>query len=185
MGCHSLLQGIFQPGDWTWVSCIAGVFFTDWATKEAQKFQYKEVLGPTTKVWQMNLHFYIMLKWNLCKTPYLHMYICIIWVPLNGLFYLIEQLLIQTVSRSPLCSSAQASHCHGFSCCGAQALGHTSFRSCSTQGSVVVSHGLHLLCSMWNLPRPGVESTSPALAGRFLSFVPPSTPAIQKPFKFH
>ena len=85
VGCHSLLQGIFQPGDWNRVSCIAGVFFTDWATKEAQKFQYNEVLGPKTKVWQMNVHFYIMLKWNLCKTPYLHVYVCIIWVPLKGL----------------------------------------------------------------------------------------------------
>ena len=52
VGCHSLLQGIFQakilewvaipfsrgsswPGDWTWVFCIAGRFFTIWATREA------------------------------------------------------------------------------------------------------------------------------------------------------
>ena len=28
-------RGFFQPGDQTWVSCIAGRFFTIWATKEA------------------------------------------------------------------------------------------------------------------------------------------------------
>ena len=30
-------RGSFQPRDWTWVSCIAGGFFTISATREAQK----------------------------------------------------------------------------------------------------------------------------------------------------
>ena len=30
-----------------------------------------------------------------------------------------------------------------------------------------------LLCSMWDLPGPGLEPMSPALAGRFPSFRPP------------
>ena len=33
--CHFLLQGIFPTQGLTWVSCIAGRFFTDWATREA------------------------------------------------------------------------------------------------------------------------------------------------------
>ena len=33
--CHALLQGSSQPREWTWVSCIAGGFFTIWATREA------------------------------------------------------------------------------------------------------------------------------------------------------
>ena len=33
--CHFLLQGSFQPRDWTQVSCTEGRFFTDWATREA------------------------------------------------------------------------------------------------------------------------------------------------------
>ena len=37
VGSLSLLQGIFQPRDQTQVSCIAGGFFTNWATREAQK----------------------------------------------------------------------------------------------------------------------------------------------------
>ena len=31
-------RGSFQPRDWTQVSCIAGRFFTSWATREAQEY---------------------------------------------------------------------------------------------------------------------------------------------------
>ena len=31
----SFSRGSSQPWDWTWVSCIAGRFLTDWATREA------------------------------------------------------------------------------------------------------------------------------------------------------
>ena len=34
-GSHSLLRGSSWPRDRTWVSCIAGRFFTIWATREA------------------------------------------------------------------------------------------------------------------------------------------------------
>ena len=79
---------------------------------------------------------------------------------------------------------AQASHCGGFSCCGARALG--------AWASVVVAHGLsscgsralerrlsscgtwaQLLHGMWDLPGPGFELVSPALAGGFLTTAPP------------
>ena len=41
VGGHSLLQGIFQPRDWTQVSCTAGrFFFTIWATREALALIY-------------------------------------------------------------------------------------------------------------------------------------------------
>ena len=82
---------------------------------------------------------------------------------------------------------ARASHCGGFSCCGAQALG--------AWASVVVAHGLsscgsralecrlsscgawaQLLCGMWDPPGPGPEPMSPALAGEFLTTVPPGKP---------
>ena len=36
----------------------------------------------------------------------------------------------------------------------------------------------HLLCSMWDLPRPGLEPVSPALAGRFSTTAPPGKPQI-------
>ena len=79
---------------------------------------------------------------------------------------------------------ARASHSGGFSCCGAWSLG--------AQASVVVAHGLSsfglralerrlsscgarasLLRGMWDLPGPGLEPVFPALAGRFLTTVPP------------
>ena len=78
----------------------------------------------------------------------------------------------------------RASHYGGVSCCGARALG--------AQASVVVAHGLssrgsqalerrlsscgaraYLLRGMWDLPVPGIEPVSPALAGGFLTTVPP------------
>ena len=41
-----------------------------------------------------------------------------------------------------------------------------------SMGSVVVAYK-QLLHGMWNLPGPGIEPASPALAGRFLPTVPP------------
>ena len=38
VGSHSLLQQISQPRDQTYISYIAGRFFTSWATREAQKY---------------------------------------------------------------------------------------------------------------------------------------------------
>ena len=72
----------------------------------------------------------------------------------------------------------RASHCGGFSCCGAQTLG--------TRASVVAARGLcscgawaSLLRGMWDLPRLGLEPVSPALAGGFLTTAPPGKPNIQ------
>ena len=60
--------------------------------------------------------------------------------------------------------SAQASHYCGFSCWRAWGLGH---------GLSSRSAWAKLLCSMWDLPRTGMEPKSPALAGRFLTTGPP------------
>ena len=38
VGCHALLQGVFQSRDQTQVTCIAGGFFTIWAMREAQEY---------------------------------------------------------------------------------------------------------------------------------------------------
>ena len=69
---------------------------------------------------------------------------------------------------------AQTSHCGGWSCCGARALGPPGSSSC---GSWALAHRLNscgawawLLHSMWDLERPGIEPTFPALAaGRFFT----------------
>ena len=65
--------------------------------------------------------------------------------------------------------SVWASHCDGFSCCRAQALEHSGFSSCGVGRSVVVAH---MLCGMWDPPRPWNKSMSPALAGIFLTTRP-------------
>ena len=35
-----LLWGIFQPRDWTWIFCLAGGFFTVWATRKSISGQH-------------------------------------------------------------------------------------------------------------------------------------------------
>ena len=73
--------------------------------------------------------------------------------------------------------TAQISHCRGFSYCGAQAIGHVGF---SSWGSWTLQHKLNkdgaqdqLLCELWDLPRSGIESMSPALWGGFFTTEPP------------
>ena len=70
-----------------------------------------------------------------------------------------------------------ASHCGGFSCCGTQAIGRTGF---SSSGSQALERRLsscgaqaQLLHGMWDLPGPGLEPVSPALAGGFLTTAQP------------
>ena len=55
----------------------------------------------------------------------------------------------------------------GFSSCGSRAL-ERRLGSCGTRAK--------LLCGMWDLPRPGLEPVSPALAGEFLTAEPPGKP---------
>ena len=66
--------------------------------------------------------------------------------------------------------SAQASHCSGFCCCKARALG--------TGASVSLVGRLQLPLGVWNLPGPNIEPVSPALAGGFLSHVPPGKSSV-------
>ena len=100
-----------------------------------------------------------------------------------------------------LCCGAQASHCGGFSCCGAQALGarasvvvacrlsRCGSRALESRLSSCGARALErrlgscgaralLLCAMWDLPGPGLEPLSPALAGGFLTTTPPRRPYI-------
>ena len=55
----------------------------------------------------------------------------------------------------------------GFSSCGSRALEHR-LSSCGTWAQ--------LLCGMWDLPGPGLEAVSLALAARFLTTVSPGKP---------
>ena len=78
--------------------------------------------------------------------------------------------------------------CAGFSCCGARALGVQAsvVAACglSSCGSWALEHRLsscgawaQLLCGMWDLPGPGLEPMSLALAGGFLTTAPLGRPS--------
>ena len=62
---------------------------------------------------------------------------------------------------------SNGSRCLGFSNCGSWAL-ERRLSSCGTRAQ--------LLHSMWDLPGPGFEPLSPALAGGFLTTEPPGKP---------
>ena len=114
-------------------------------------------------------------------------YLFIIYFWLHWVFVAACGFLWLRRAGATLRCGARASHCSGFSCCRAQALG--------AQASVVVVRGLSscgswaLECrlstcgtraqplrGMWDLPRPGLEPLSPALAGRFSTTAPPGKP---------
>ena len=88
----------------------------------------------------------------------------------------LHRLSLVVVSRgSSVVGNARASPCSGFFWYRAQALG--------AQASVVATRKLsscgpwaQLLWAMWNLPGPGIEPKYHALAGEFLSTVPPGKP---------
>ena len=63
-----------------------------------------------------------------------------------------------------------------FSNCGAWTSDFSGFCCCSlwNRGLKVVAHGLS--CYMWDLPSPGTEPVSPALANRLFTTEPPGKP---------
>ena len=79
------------------------------------------------------------------------------------LFVVVHRLLIEVAS---LAAEHRLQAC-GLSSCGSQALEHR-LSSCGTRAQ--------LLHSMWDLPALGLEPVSSALAGGFLTPVPPGKP---------
>ena len=57
----SFSRGSAQPRDWTWVSCTAGRFFTDWTTREALSSELKVHLIPWSAPEQ---HWLLKLEWE-------------------------------------------------------------------------------------------------------------------------
>ena len=68
---------------------------------------------------------------------------------------------------------------HRLQACSLQQLWHAGSvvvaRRLQSTGSVVVAHGprCSVACGVWDFPGPGLEPVSPALAGGFLTTVPP------------
>ena len=105
-----------------------------------------------------------------------------VFVAMCGLSLVVES------GATPRCG-ARASHCGGFSCCGAQALSVQAsvFVVCalSSCGLQALEHRLNscgarawLLRGMWDLPGPGIKPASHALAGGFLTTAPPGKPTL-------
>ena len=62
VGCHFLLQGSSWPRHDTRVSCIAGRFFTNWATGEACQLLSLQIFSPILRiVFSSHLHFFLTM----------------------------------------------------------------------------------------------------------------------------
>ena len=93
------------------------------------------------------------------------------------IFFCIGSLLLCTGFLQLRCFSLRwllllwstGSRCTGFSICGSQVL-ERRLSSCGSWAQ--------LLHSMWDLPGPGLEPVSPALAGKFLTTAPPGKPLL-------
>ena len=85
------------------------------------------------------------------------------WLRCMG-FSLRWLLLLQSSGSRRAGSVAVA---HGLNSCGLQSL-ERRLSSCGARAE--------FLRSMWDLPGPGFEPVSPALAGRFITTVPPGKP---------
>ena len=105
------------------------------------------------------LFIYLFLKFYL----FIYFYGCV------GSSFLHEGFLQLRQAGATLHHGVRASHYRGFSV----AEHRLQTRRLSNCGSRA-----QLLHGMWDLPRPGLEPVSPALAGRFSTTVPPGKPLI-------
>ena len=97
---------------------------------------------------------------------------------LNSFYLILAGLGLCCCTQAFSSCSVQALHCGHFSCCGVWALGpwHMGFHSCSPLDLELrfssCGAQAQLLHGMWDLPGPGIELMTPALAGEFSSIVP-------------
>ena len=133
---------------------------------------------------QLFFHLKLFYKVIFCIFFQFFFFFNFIYFWLHWVFVAMCGLSLVALSGATLCYGAQASHCNGFSCCRARALGTWASvavaRGLSSCGSWTVEHRLsscgawaQLLHGMWDLPRPGLEPVSPALTGGFLTTAPP------------
>ena len=94
---------------------------------------------------------------------FIYLWLCWVFVSVRGL-----SLVAASGGRS-------SSRCAGLSLSRPLLLQSTGSRRA---GSVIVAHGPSCSAAMWDLPRPGLEPMSPALAGRFSTTAPPGKPSV-------
>ena len=130
-------------------------------------------------------HFYIVCKYRLFCSFLKNLFI--LFLAALGLCCCVQAFLQLWRAGATLRCGVWASHCGGFSCCGARALGAQAsvVAACGLSGcgSRVLEHRLtgcdtraQLLRSMWDLPGLGLEHVSPELAGEFSTTTPPGEP---------
>ena len=90
------------------------------------------------------------------------------WEPLFVAVRRLPTAVVPAVAEHRLQSAGSVVVARGLSSCGSRAL-EGKLSSCGTRAQ--------LLRGMWDLPRPGLEPTSPALAGGFLTTAPPGKPS--------
>ena len=132
-----------------------------------------ETLSSNFPVISFALSFlYTLTFWKSALPLSLSHYLLLICFWLCWVFAAVRVFLYSYGEWGLLCiCGVQASHCDGFSCCKAGAVGAPASavvapRIYST-GSTVVTHG------PWDLPGPGLKLMSPALAGGFFTTEPP------------
>ena len=136
---------------------------------------------------ELPLFFYIYIYIYIYITLFIYLFVCLFIYGCTGSSLLHTGFLQLWRAGATLRCGAQASHCGIFSCCGAQALGMrasvVAARRLSCCGSQALECRLsscgpraQLLRGMWDLPGPGLEPLSPALAGGFLTTAPPGKP---------
>ena len=184
-------------------TCLAGFCFPDQESNLCS-LQWKHgalttVLPGNSLVWTFKIHVLLFSQAKFLK----------VGLPGKGFFFVFLKIYLFLAALGLRCCTRASSSwgergllfiaVHGLltavaSRCGAQALG--------AQASVVVARGLsscgvqaverrlsscgaraQLLCGMWDLPGPGLEPVSPALAGGFLTIEPPGEPRVLL-FKF-
>ena len=107
--------------------------------------------------------FFFLMKGFSFKFIYLFIYFWLCWVFVS----------VRGLSLAVAGGGHSSSRCAGLSLSRPLLLRSTGSRRA---GSVIVAHGSSLLCGMWDLPRPGLEPVSPALAGRLSTAAPPGKP---------
>ena len=150
--------------------------FTTWSL-----LIYELICGTTTTIKIITISLAsIVLSCYFVTLPFLADFFKIInwfYFWLCWVFIAVHGLSLDTMNRATLHCNVWASHCGNFYCCGAQALGPQAsiVAACGFwgAGSVVVAHGLSCSAACGIFLGQGSNPCSPALAGGFLSNVPP------------
>ena len=94
----------------------------------------------------------------------IYFWLCWVLVAVHGLLIAVASLCCRARALGAWASVVVT---RGLSSCGSRAL-ERRLSSCGARA--------WLLRDMWDLPRPGIEPVSPALAGGFSTTVPPGKP---------